>query len=249
MIGDGYFGEGSSYFTAMFPGMFVLAANNINIEQFSITSSEGSEEGGIGTDGEGADVAEVYPITVGGSTYTAYLKSNYDGNDPSINHIIIVDGDGSGIEQFYDPTSQGDEHCLTGLGGKTKLFYLIISKGCVEDLNDDDCGNRMSPTEVQNVATKFLEVVAICGAESELDLSPDHPERLPNYRFYGEGNMDTSIVLEGDKRVSLQRTGWVEVTDGCGGRRILALRDGQAYATAPEATDVPPNPTGHPTFQ
>jgi len=245
MVGDGYFGTGSSYFTAMFPGMFVLAANNISINQFSIT-------GDIGSDGDGVDVIEVYPITVGGSTYTAYLKSNYGSNgsstDPSINHIIIVDGDGSGIEQFYDPTSEGDEHCITGLEGKTKLFYLIISKGCVEDLNDEDCGNRMSATEVQNVAAKFLEIVATCNANYELDLSPDHPERLPNYRFYGEGNMDTSVVVEGDKRVSLQRTGWVEVTDGCGGRRILSLRDGEAYSTGPAMPDVPANPTGHPTF-
>jgi len=243
MVGDGYFGTGSSYFTAMFPGMFVLAANNISINQFSIT-------GDIGSDGDGVDVIEVYPITVGESTYTAYLKSNYGSNgsstDPSINHIIIVDGDGSGIEQFYDPTSEGDEHCLTGLDGKTKLFYLIISKGCVEDLNDEDCGNRMSATEVQNVAAKFLEIVATCGAESELDLSPDHPERLPNYKFYGEGNMDTSVVEQGGKRISLQRSGWLEVTDGCGGRRIVYAKDGQTYLTAPEVPGVQANPTGNP---
>jgi uncharacterized delta-60 repeat protein len=241
MVGDGYFGDGSSYFTAMFPGMFVLAANNINITQFSIV-------GNIGADGNGVEVAEVYPISSGESTYTAYLKSNYSGTDPSINHIIIVDGGGDGIEQFYDPTSQGDEHCLTGLEGKTKLFYLIISKGCVEDLNDNDCGNRMTPDEVKNVAAKFLKIVSNCNANYELDLSPDHPERLPNYRFYGEGNMDTSIVVEEGKRVSLQRTGWVEVTDGCGGRKILSLKDGEAYSTGPAVPDAPPNPTGHPTF-
>jgi len=233
MVGDGYFGEGSSYFTAMFPGMFVLVANNINITQFSIV-------GDVGSDGGGIDATDIYPISAGGSTYTAYFKTNYNAGDPSINHIVIVDGNGDGIDQFYDPTSQGDEHCVIGLEGKTKLFFLCLGKGN---------GVAMTTSEAQAVATKFLEVVATCGSESELDLSPDHPERLPNYKFYGEGNMDTSIVVEGGKRVSLQRTGWVEVTDGCGGRRILALKDGEAYATAPEVPDAPANPTGHPTFQ
>jgi len=232
MVGDGYFGEGSNYFTAMFPGMFVLAANNINITQFSIT-------GDIGSDGEGVDAADIYPISAGGSTYTAYFKTNYNAGDPSINHIIIVDGDGDGIDQFYDPTSRGDEHCITGLEGKTKLFFLCLGKAD---------GVAMTASEAQAIATKFLEVlevVATCGAESELDLSPDHPERLPNYKFYGEGNMDTSVVEQDGKRISLQRSGWLEVTDGCGGRRIVYAKDGQAYLTAPEVPNIPPNPTGH----
>jgi uncharacterized delta-60 repeat protein len=228
MVGDGYFGNGSSYFTAMFPGMFVLAANNINITQFSIT-------GNIGSDGDGVDVIEVYPINVGGSTYTAYLKSNYSGGDPSINHIIIVDGDGSGIEQFYDPTSEGDEHCLTGLEGKTKLFYLIISKGCVEDLNNDGCGNRMSSTEVQNVATKFLEVMGTsCGTQTyKLDLSPDHPEKIHNYNYEGEGNMDTAIIVDpitGERR-SIQRTGYFEIVDSCGNRKVVSVKDGDNFSS------------------
>ena len=89
-----------------------------------------------------------------------------------------------------------------------------------------------------------------CGSSYELDLSPDNPESLPNYAFYGEGNMDTAIVVvDGEKRISVQRTGWIEVTDGCGGRRILSLKDGDAYSTGPVESDIPPNPAGHPTFQ
>jgi uncharacterized delta-60 repeat protein len=256
MVGDGYFGNGSSYFTAMLPGMFVLAANNINISQFSIT-------GDIGADGNGVEVAEVYPISAGGSSYTAYLKSNYSGNDPSINHIIIVDGNASGIEQFYDTTSRGDEHCLTGLDGKTKLFYLIISKGCIEDLDDTDCGNRMSPNEVRNVVAKFLEVVGLgsCGSLTyELNLSPENPEIIPNYAYDGEGNMDTAIIVDPvtGKRRSIQRTGYFELTDNCGNRKIVSSRDGESFSldTNPwynavssfvEPVVVTPTPTPTPT--
>jgi hypothetical protein len=231
--GSGYFGNGSQYFTAMFPGMFVLAANNISIDQFSIT-------GNIGSDGYGVDVAEVYPINAGGNNYTAYLKSNYgsDGSatDPSINHIIIVDGDGIGIEQLYDPTSQGDEHCLTGLHGKTKLFYLMISKGCADDLNNTNCGRRMSPSEVQNIAAKFLEVVGLGSCVSktyELNLSPDNPETIPNYAYDGEGNMDTAVIVDPitGKRRSIQRTGYFELTDNCGNRKVISAKDGEIVSS------------------
>jgi hypothetical protein len=52
-------------------------------------------------------------------------------------------------------------------------------------------------------------------------------------------------VEQDGKRISLQRSGWLEVTDGCGGRRIVYAKDGQAYSTAPEVPNIPPNPTGH----
>ena len=213
MVGDGYFGDGSSYFTAMFPGMFVLAANNINITQFSIT-------GNIGSDGEGVDAADIYPIKAGSQNYTAYFKTNYGAGDPSINHIIIVDGDGDGIEQFYDPTSRGDEHCITGLGGKTKLFFLCLAKANAV---------AITTSEATNVATKFLEVVGLGSCVSstyELDLSPDHPELLPNYKYDGEGNLDTSIVESDGKRISIQRTTYLELTDDCGNKRVISGKDG-----------------------
>jgi hypothetical protein len=89
----------------------------------------------------------------------------------------------------------------------------------------------MSPNEVQNVATKFLEVVGVGGCVSssttyELDLSPDHPELLPNYKYDGEGNLDTSIVESGGKRASVQRTYYLELTDDCGNKRVISGGDG-----------------------
>jgi uncharacterized delta-60 repeat protein len=224
MVGDGYFGDGSSYFTAMFPGMFVLAANNINIAQFSIV-------GDIGTDGDGVDAIDIYPINVGGSTYTAYFKTNYGDGDPSINHIIIVDGDGNGINQFYDPSAKGDEHCITGLEGKTKLFFLCLGKADAV---------AMTPSEAKAVVTKFLEVIgliSVCTTITttyELDLSPDHPELLPNYNYDGEGNMDTAIIIDPvtGKRRSIQRTSYLELTDNCGNKKVVSSEDGGSLSVS-----------------
>jgi len=224
MVGDGYFGDGSSYFTAMFPGMFVLVANNINITQFSIV-------GNIGTDGDGVDAVDIYPINVGGLTYTAYFKTNYGEDDPSINHIIIVDGNGDGIDQFYDPTSRGDEHCITGLEGKTKLFFLCLSKADAV---------AMTPSEAKDVATKFLDVIgltSVCDPITttyELDLSPDHPELLSNYNYDGEGNMDTAIIIDpvNGKRRSIQRTSYLELTDNCGNKKVVSADDGSSLSVS-----------------
>jgi len=225
VVGDGYFGEGSSYFTAMFPGMFVLVANNINITQFSIT-------GNIGTDGDGVDAVDIYPINAGGNTYTAYFKTNYGDGDPSINHIIIVDGKGDGIEQFYDPTARGDEHCITGLEGKTKLFFLCLGKANAV---------AMTTEGAKAIAAKFLEVIGLgtndCStATYELDLSPDNPDKFPNYRFDGEGNMDTSLVIAPitGKRVSIQRTGYFEIVDSCGNRKVVSSKDGEIFSQVPK---------------
>ena len=231
MNGDGYFGNGSDYFTAMFPGMFILAANNINITEFSIT-------GNIGTDGSGVDAASIYPITLGASTYTGYLKSNHAGNDPSVNHIIIVDGTSYGIEQLYDNTSERDEHCITGLEGRTKLFYICISKACKDT---DNCGSKMSLNEAQRITTKFLELVLSCAKTYKLDLSPDHPEKIPNYKYDGEGNMDTAVIVDpitGIRR-SIQRTGYLELADNCGNRRVVSAKDGESITNVPSSWVAP----------
>jgi len=222
MVGDGYFGEGSNYFTAMFPGMFVLAANNINITEFSVV-------GNVGSDGGGTDVAKIFPIDVRESRYTAFFKTNYGAGDPSINHIIIVNGNSNGIDHFYDPTSQGDEHAIVGLTGKTKLFFLCLGKAE---------GVAMTTLEAKAVATKFLEIaLGGCGSTTyELDLSPDNPEKNPNYRFDGEGNMDTAIIVDPitNKRVSIQRTGYFDIKDNCGNRKVVSIKDGQNFGVVPK---------------
>lgn len=68
-----------------------------------------------------------------------------------------------------------------------------------------------------------------------LNLVPQHPETLPNYKFYGEGNMDTSIIIDKNgNKVSIQRTGYFDTLDGCGNRKVTAVKDGQSFDNAPQ---------------
>jgi len=139
-----YFGSTSSqYFTQMYPGMFVMAATGIDISEFSIT-------GNLGSDGEGVDAAEIFPLTSSGKNYTAFFKTNYGGGDPSINHFIIVPGNSTGITHLYDNTSDWDDDCLQGLTGKDEIYYFVVTRG-------DE--NAITLEEATIIAQKFLDVI------------------------------------------------------------------------------------------
>ena len=117
VISDTEFGVGSSYFTNLYPGLFVLSASDVDIIDFSITGVIGANTAGQ---------VDNYNYTPTGfvGTYKAYIKRVWGANDPSINHIIIVNTNGTGITQAVDTTLDYDNHELTGLGNITKIHYL-----------------------------------------------------------------------------------------------------------------------------
>jgi hypothetical protein len=117
--GTNYFGSGSTYFTNMYPGMFIAAATGVNVNEFSIT-------GDLGSDGDGVDAVYIATAHPG---WTAFIKTNTDPNgDPSVNHIILVYGNVSGVTQLYDDGGAYDDHCLQGLGStNTAIISIVVS--------------------------------------------------------------------------------------------------------------------------
>lgn len=224
--GADYFGSGSSYFTNMYPGMFVLVAEDINIDEFSIGGNVGSDES--------TQNASSVIIVHQGRTYTVFVKVNREGSggegaDPSVNHLIIVPGEQSGLTQLINEDGGDyDDHCIQGLSGRSSVYYILVAR---------EEGNYLSNSDTENIAMKFLEVIgAGCGSTTvELDLSPDNPETNPNYRFDGEGNLDTAIVVDPmtGKRRSIQRSGYFETVDNCGNRRVVSTSDGGTISNVP----------------
>jgi hypothetical protein len=203
--GTPYFGTGSKYFTNMYPNLFVLVATDISIEEFSIG-------GNIGSDGDGVDVAEIFPLSSNGNTYTCYFKCNYDTSDPSINHLIIVPGNGEGITQLYDDSGSYDDHCIQGISGKDKLFFVLFAK---------ENGEQCTTEEATAVGQEFLDVINIAGIQTyEFDL-PD-PATVPVEG--GEGSLDKSIV--GGK--SIQRNAYITLSVGRK-TKVVELVDGQQF--------------------
>ena len=119
--GTAYFGAGSHYFTEMYPGMFVMAASNLNgVTEFSIT-------GDLGTDANGTNFYYKVPTSYEG--WNMYCKTNndtYQWGDPSVNHLILLKGTGS-ITQEGDTTGEYDDHALKGMSGITDIILVVFS--------------------------------------------------------------------------------------------------------------------------
>jgi hypothetical protein len=123
----------SEYFTNLYPGLFVMAAKEIEIDFFRI-------DGNIGADGDGTADINQYTTNVNGNDYTAFIKRVYNADDPSINQIFIVNGDGTGISQTYDSSTTDDFHEISNLAttGVTEIHYLLTSRGTGDKLEDAD---------------------------------------------------------------------------------------------------------------
>ena len=93
--------------------------------------------------------------------------------------------------------------------------------------NDVEYGDMWNDVEYGDISN--------CGSETyTLNLTPQHPETIQNYKYDGEGNMDTSIVIdEHGNRVSIQRTGYVDTVDSCGRRKVVEVKDGETYDNVP----------------
>lgn len=228
-VGDDYFGEGSSYFTNMYPGMYALVATNIDIEEFSIG-------GDLGSDSDTQNDSTMVVVHEGG-TYTVFIKVNREGSggengDPSVNHIIIVPGDSNGLTQLVNNNGEFDDHCVQGLKRRRSIAYLVVARQTSDYISYEDA---------EAIAVKFLEVIG--GLSSTQTYNYDFSPQVVSY--YGEGGLDTAIVIEDGIRRSIQRTGYFELVNSEGGRKVVEVRDGE---TVTDDVEVPTYnlPTGNP---
>jgi hypothetical protein len=130
---DQEFGPGSRYFTAKYPGLFVMAASDISIQSFSITGNNGA-------DGTGSVDGAV--LTIGGGEFSVFVKRVYDAwywsgpwwqyPIPSINHVILVPG--TEAAHSFPMDTDDDLHVVDGLGSANEIYYLLVARwGYLED--------------------------------------------------------------------------------------------------------------------
>ena len=142
------FGEGSNYFTNLYPGLFVLASENINIPTFRT-------DGNIGADGGG--YVDGYQFTKG--EYEVFVKRTWGTTDPSINKIIIVKGSTSSISYTFDEDTQDDDMLLTNTEGINELYYLLTAT---------HKGVKLTNQEIENLVDNFI--TSLGGANELADL-------------------------------------------------------------------------------
>jgi len=188
------FGASSSaeYFTNLYPGLFVLAAQNTEIDEFKI-------DGNLGSDGDGQADNYSFEVVINSINYGVFIKRVWGAQDPSVNHIIIVSGSTySGITQTVDLTTEDDLHKLEGLAsaGVNEIYYLLIALQNGIKLEDD---------KVEEIVNQFLSILDSSSDINELltNLNSDYgnitgvlPLPDENYsilRFNREGDVTTSI--------------------------------------------------------
>jgi subtilisin family serine protease len=112
-------GSGGRYFTRKYDGLFVLAADINGLSYFETS-------GNLGADGSGTADGAVLTVQRGSTTYYGYVKRVYNAGDPSVNHLMIVEGTGSQNHEFSTDTNN-DYHRVTGLMNAKRIYYLLYA--------------------------------------------------------------------------------------------------------------------------
>lgn len=161
---------------------------------------------------------------------TAWIGSyNESSATASLSRGVFIDALGYGDGKFF---AGNDDEQVFVCSGTTGTGELIWNK--VDDLNDSFVyWNDVDYGDFDGVGSHTYR------------FSEESPETMPNYRYGGEGNLDTTVyVNEAGQRVSRQRTGYFEIVSSAG-RKVVEVYDGETVSDAPEMPSVAPNPTGN----
>lgn len=141
------FGASSSpsYFTNLYPGLFVMCARNTEVNEFSIQGNCGADNGG------GNDTLN-FEVATASSTYQVFVKRTFGAGDSSINQIIIVNAaTSSGITQSIGAGTDDDLHRVEGLAaaGVNEIYYLLMSQSF---------GSKISDSLLDKIVKAFINI-------------------------------------------------------------------------------------------
>jgi hypothetical protein len=244
--GELYFGPSSSYFTNLYPGLFVMVADGVNgVDSFKI-------DGDIGADGDGnVSVLNFYvnpqgDVETWGSSpsniqYAVFVKKVHSSSDPSVNHIIIMDNPLSPESYLhnYDETLQDDLDQIIMGSSPTKISYLLFSVTNGGQITDEniylitkkyiELTDGLSISNVlTNIGASYSEITDIFDVDLSTSVSVNIYDKYTGTSIYSdnlEGTLDEIYIV--GERVSITTirdnvdTGLVYVFNGSEMVRIL----------------------------
>jgi hypothetical protein len=150
-------GPGSRYFTAKYPGLFIMIATDIRVQSFWIAGYLGAAGGDV--DGDRLSAA------VNGLQYTVVVKRVFGAATPSVNHIFIVRGDGTDLTHTFSGYTSRDWDRLTFDDDSLRdLIYVLVARSD---------GLYLENADVSNIANEVLRYVALerhdCNENGMLD--------------------------------------------------------------------------------
>jgi len=146
-----------------------MAAQGTQIDEFKV-------DGGLGADGNGFQ--DTYSFQSG--IYKVFVKRIWGaGNDPSVNHIIIVNTTSNNITQTIGTSTNDDTHILSGLlsAGVTEIYHLVTAT---------KKGSFLINVEISKIASEFISI---------LNSSSDINTLLSNLNTNYENVINTQTIL------------------------------------------------------
>ena len=128
VVSNDNLGQGGSYFTRKYNGLFLFVADINNIPFFEITGNNGADNGGTVN-------GSVLETTINGKTFYGFVKRVFNAGDPSINHLFIVEAN-EGLSHEFATNTDNDYHRVFGLENSDRLYYLLYSRaigGFIDD--------------------------------------------------------------------------------------------------------------------
>ena len=130
ILSSSVFGSGGTYFTRKYDGLFVLAADMNEVSYFEIT-------GNLGADGYGAIEGSILQLNKYGTNYLGFVKRVWAAEDPSVNHLIIIEENPEAEHEFAVDTDD-DYHKVFNLNSTSRLYYLLYAGAGGGRIDDDD---------------------------------------------------------------------------------------------------------------
>lgn len=135
-------GVGGAFFTKKYPELFLFAGNPVNRSTFDI-------EGWINDSPNSQLITYELEHTLRGKAYSCFVKQMYNGENPSVNHMIIIEKDPDVIHDYS--TSLGQEYDgLDNMQNVERLYYMLFS---------NENGDAYSESEFQDVFEEFIRLV------------------------------------------------------------------------------------------
>jgi hypothetical protein len=153
-----------SYFTNMYPGLFVFGVSNP--EAIAVYGDFGSDSNSSSDSSdlnqvidETVMVGDGFTITVDGQLFTVFTRYNIDssGGDPTIHHLIIAPGNN---ENWGHATTIGDDNYVDqvnfGVNRPETAFYFMF----MSNVDTGGEGEESSPqaSNIVEIATKMIEI-------------------------------------------------------------------------------------------
>ena len=159
IIHSEFLGINGKYFTAKYPGLFIFAADNILIDQFSIYGRLEIQNKQYYDKVE----CSFLETMVNGNIFQGFVKKvygKYMHSFPSVNHLMIIPKN-RGIQHEFSSDPYSDFHQISNLSKTDILYYLLFSieDDWYKENNEFMKGGYIPDEYILRIMTSFLKIL------------------------------------------------------------------------------------------